>query len=179
MKNTTYDCSTFKNELPDLVLTPGALPTPAAAAHLRACPPCAEEYLSFQSTFAVLDTWTAPEPSPYFDQKFAVRLREQQAAPPMNWFERFSTSLQFNTGRNFRPMLAGALALAVAVGGGSLYTANYPFTSRPPAASATVTDLQILDRNEQAFQTMDVLQQEEDSSAPAPTDPTPTAGPTT
>jgi hypothetical protein len=160
-RNKSFNCSNFQNELPDLVLTPGAMPSPAAAAHLRECPPCTDEYLSFQGTFAALDTWTAPEPSPYFDQKLAVRLREEQAAPPMGWFERLQTSLTLNTGRNFRPMLAGALALAMVVGGGSMYL---PFLGTAPTPSATVNDLQILDRNEQAFQQLDVLQQDEDSA---------------
>ena len=157
------DCKKFETELTDIVLTPGATPSLAAAAHMKVCPPCAEEYLSFQQTFSLLDTWKAPEPTPYFDQKLAVLLREEQAAPPMGWFERLTTRLRLNTGRNFRPAMVGALSLALMVGGGSVFIVN---PSAPPvqAASATVNDLQILDRNEQAFQQMDTLQQDEDNS---------------
>ena len=160
------DCKNFQNELTDLVLTPGATPSLAAVAHLKVCPPCTEEYLSFQRTFSLLDTWTAPEPTPYFDQKLAVLLREEQAAPRMGWFESLATRLRFNTGRNFRPAVAGALALALIVGGGSVATIGRP---APVQASATVTDLQILDRNEQAFKQLDELQQ--DDSSGAQTDP--------
>ncbi len=39
-------------------------------------------------------------------------------------------------------------------------------THHPVEASATVNDLQILDRNEQAFQQMDALQQDDDNGAP-------------
>ena len=158
------DCKTFKNELPDLVLTEGARPSLAAVAHMRTCPPCTEEYLSFQQTFAALDAWHAPEPSAYFDQKLAVRLREVQAEPRMSFFERLQTRLTLNTGRAFRPAMAGALALALLVGGGSFAT----FTQHPAAPSATVNDLQILDRNQQAFQQLDEIQQEE-QNAPATT----------
>jgi hypothetical protein len=164
-----FGCSDFARELPDLILVPGAMPSAAAATHLRECPPCAEEYLSYQGTFTLLDGWQAPEPSPFFAQKMAVRLREEQAAPQMGWLERAQTSLNLNTGRHFRPMLAGALALLMVAGGGGLSLVSSlnstGSTAVRPTTSATVEDLQILDRNEQAFQQMDVLQQEEDNAA--------------
>ncbi len=160
------DCKTFAKELPDLVLTAGTKPSLAAVAHMKICPPCAEEYLSFQKTFGLLDSWKAPEPTPYFDQKLAVMIREEQARPKMGWFERLETRLQLNTGRNFRPAMVGALALALMVSGGSVVGTSY--RNQPDAQatpSATIRDLQILDRNEQAFQQLDALQQDEDDSA--------------
>jgi hypothetical protein len=175
------DCKVFQNELPDLVLTPGVRPSVAVLAHMKVCPPCAEEYLSFQSTFAALDSWKAPEPTPYFDQKLAVLIREQQAKPPMNFFERLQTRLLFNTGRNFRPAMVGALALALVAGGGVIGL-NTIFPTRAPQASATVNDLQILDRNEQAFQQMDELQQDDENSpngSKTPDDGGSSASPTT
>ena len=173
------DCKGFQNELPEMVLTPGATPSVAAVAHMKACPPCTEEYVSFQETFRTLDGWHTPEPTPYFDQKLAVRLREEQAAPRMGWLEHLTTSLQLNTGRKFRPMVAGALALALVVGGGSVIGVN-SFQSAPvPQASATVNDLQILDRNDQALQQLDQLQQADDEGgAPASSDASPSNGPT-
>ncbi len=173
------DCKEFQNELPDLVLTAGAIPSVAAVAHLKVCAPCMEEYVSFQETFRTLDAWRAPEPTPYFDQKLAVRLREEQAAPRMSWLERLTTSLQLNTGRNFRPMVAGALALALVIGGGSVVGVNSFQTAPVPQASATVQDLQILDRNDQAMQQLDQLQQaNDDGGAPAPNSSGPADGPT-
>lgn len=158
------DCKDFQNELPDLVLTANARPSLAAVAHMRTCPPCAEEYLSFQSTFAALDEWSAPGPSAYFDQKMAVRIREEQAAPKLNWLQSLQARLLFNTGRNFRPIMVGALALVLVVSGGGIAGINgfQPWNApQTPQASATVNDLQILDRNEQAFQQLDELQQED------------------
>jgi hypothetical protein len=167
--NTKMDCKTFQNELPELVLTANAKPSLAAVAHMRECPPCAEEYLSFQTTFAALDAWTAPEPSAYFDQKLAVRIREEQAAPKMSWFESLQTRLMFNTGRSFRPIMVGTLALAMVVSGGGIVGINglpaFGPAAPPAASAAVVNDLQILDRNEQAFQQLDELQQDEDSGA--------------
>ncbi len=161
------DCKAFTSELPDLVLTPNARPSLAAVAHMRSCPPCAEEYLSFQATFEALDAWHAPEPTAYFDQKLTVMIREEQRAPKMSFWEAFRTRLELNTGSNFRPMLAGALGLALVIGGGGIAGINYSNVSVPapqPAASATVNDLQILDRNEQAFQQLDELQNADDNS---------------
>ena len=165
------DCNAFRNELPDLILTENAVPSPAAAAHLRTCPPCMEEYLSFQRTFGLLDSWKPVEPTPYFDTRLQARLREEQATHAMGWLERLQTRLLFNTGRSFRPALAGAMALVLAVGGGSLAGINYHAGHRAPEASATVQDLQILDRNEQAFQQLDELQKDDDEpEAPAAAD---------
>ena len=164
----TMDCETFQSELPDLVLTPNARPSLDAVAHMSSCPPCAEEYLSFQATFEALDAWHAPEPTPYFDQKVAVMIREGQRAPKMSFWEALRTRLVLNTGRNFRPMLAGALGLALVVGGGGIVGINYSNFSAPapqPTASATVNDLQILDRNEQAFQQLDELQNTDNDAA--------------
>ncbi len=162
--SNTFNCKTFQDELPDLVLTPGAQPSLAAQAHLRTCPPCTEELRSFQQTFALLDTWTIPDPSPYFDQKMQVRLREEQAAPKMGWFESLKTRLLFNTGRQFRPAMAGVLAVALLAGGAGSFV-NLTHSESQPQASATVEDLQILDRNAQAFDQLDQLQQDEEPPA--------------
>ena len=113
----------------------------------------------------LLDTWEAPEPSPYFDQKLAVLLREEQSRPPVGWFERMRSRLLFNTGRQFRPALAGALALALLIGGGAFadLSNTHLWHHVPASASATVTDLEVLDNNDQALQTMDQLFQDENS----------------
>jgi hypothetical protein len=162
------NCKNFQHELPELLMNPGTEPSVAAAAHMVVCPPCRQEYREFQATFALLDSWTAPEPTAYFDQKLAVRIREEQAAPPMNWLERMKTRLLFNTGRQFRPALASALALILLVGGGTVAELNIGSGfehNHTVQASATVDDLQILDRNEQAFQQMDQLLQDDDSGS--------------
>jgi hypothetical protein len=77
--------------------------------------------------------------------------------------------LLFNTGRQFRPALTGALALILLVGGGTV--ANFSIaTNGSPEVSATVQDLQILDKNDQAFQSMDQLLQD-DGQAEDPSGP--------
>jgi hypothetical protein len=162
-------CKDCQSVFLDLLLEPGAPANAAARSHIESCAECKQEFKSLEATFALLDTWKAPEPSPYFDQKLAVRLREEQALAPAGWFERLKSRLLFNTGRQFRPALAGALALALVVGGGTFADVS-GFLHPKPQISATVQDLQILDKNDQALQTMDQLLQDvgsaDDAGAP-------------
>lgn len=173
------NCKSCQTALPDLLLEDsidakdaigsgvcqtGSTTKSHAMAHLAACSACAKELASLQATMSLLDSWESPQISPYFDQKLTVRLREEQAAPAAGWFEQLRTRLLLNTGRQFRPALAGALALVLVVGGGGfgILSVSHP---TPVEASATVKDLQILDKNEQALQQMDQLLQ--DDQAPA------------
>jgi anti-sigma factor RsiW len=160
MFNKMINCKICRETLPDLLLDPAAPANAAARAHIATCAACARELASFEATMSLLDTWQPPEISPYFDQKLAVRLREQQAAPAANWFERLRARLLLNTGRQFRPALAGAMALMLIVGGGSFGIATYPHGPRVVQTSAAVNDLQILNKNEQALQQMDQLMQD-------------------
>jgi hypothetical protein len=159
MERVTMICHDCQSALPDLLLDP-ASSNAAARAHLDTCAACREELNSLEATFALLDLWQAPEPSAYFDQKLVVRLREEQVTAPAGWFERMRARLLFNTGRQFRPALAGALALVLLVGGGTFAGINGVHFSKVEA-SATVEDLQILDKNDQALQTMDQLLQDD------------------
>ena len=167
------NCQTCHSALPDLLFDSNASVGPAARAHMEACAACKAEFTSLQSTFALLDAWKVPDPSAYFDQKFAVLLREEQAKSPAGWLERLRAHLLFNTGRQFRPALAGALALALLNGGGTFAgITSAPARQTPAQVSATVGDLQILDKNAQAIQQMDQLLQEDqpadDNSAAQP-----------
>jgi len=156
-------CHDYKSALPELLLNPAAPSNATVCEHLKSCPACNEEFQSLEATFVLLDNWQAPEPSPYFDQKLAVRLREEQALPPAGWFERMRSRLLFNTGRQFRPAVAGALALVLLVAGGTFADlSGFPYPDKAPV-SATVNDLQILDKNDQALQTMSLLLQDDGS----------------
>jgi hypothetical protein len=154
------NCKDCQSVFLDLLLDPSASANSAARGHIESCAECRQEFKALEATFALLDDWKAPDPSPYFDQKLAVRLREEQAVAPAGWFERLKSRLLFNTGRQFRPALAGALALALVVGGGTFANVSGFLRSTPPT-SATVQDLQLLDKNEQALQTMDQLLQDD------------------
>jgi anti-sigma factor RsiW len=165
------NCKDCQSVLLDLLMDPGAPTHAAARTHLESCPKCDRELKSLEATFTLLDAWKAPDPSPYFDQKLAVRLREEQAKAPEGWLERLKSRLLFNTGRQFRPVLAGALALILLAGGGTFANLS-GFSHSKPQASAAVQDLQILDKNDQALQAMDQLLQDDgpvDDNATPPT----------
>lgn len=157
------NCRDCQSVLPDLLLDQTAPSNAAAREHVQSCAACQQEFVSLEATLALLDDWKAPEPSPYFDQKLAVRLREEQALAPAGWFERLRSRLLFNTGRQFRPAITGALGLVLLVAGGAVANiANFSHHNEVKV-SAAVTDLQILDKNDQALQTMDQLLQEDSS----------------
>lgn len=160
------NCKNCRNALPDLLMEPESSTAAEARAHIATCVACASELSELQATLALLDAWEAPEISPYFDQKLAVRLREEQRNAPANWFERLSDRLRFGTGRQLRPALAGALALALVAAGGGFGISTLSH-SHSMHVSATVNDLQVLDNNEQALQQEDQILQDNTPDEPA------------
>jgi hypothetical protein len=161
LERVTMNCRSCQSALPDLLLDPTSRSNAAARSHLAECSSCAQKLKSLEATLALLDIWLAPEPSAYFDQKLSVRLREEQSLAPAGWFERLKSHFLFNTGRQLRSVLAGGLSLVLLMGAGT-YADLSISSSRPSIeASAVVQDLQILDKNDQALQTMDKLLQED------------------
>jgi len=166
------NCKDCQSALPDLLLDPASVGAARAKNHIAGCSACLEEFHSLQATFHLLDAWQAPEPSPWFDQRMAVLLRQEQAAAPAGWLERMRSRLLFNTGRQLRPALAGALAIAVLIGGGTAASVSGGLYPRHTSVSAAVQDLQILDHNDKTFQAMDLLQDvgpADDGSTDSPT----------
>ncbi len=83
------DCKTCRTALADLLLDKSyAAAHPEVAAHMAGCAECRKELEELQATFALLDDWKAPEPSPYFDAKLHARLREAQASEPEGFWSR-------------------------------------------------------------------------------------------
>jgi anti-sigma factor RsiW len=154
------DCKTCRTHLPDLLLDEGyAASHPELEAHLESCTTCRTELTELRSTFALLDEFAAPEPSPYFDTRLHARLREAQAAEPESLWERTRAFFLYSTGRSFRPLAVSALALVLVVGGGSAFLPGHLHQPAVTAnaASATVDDLKVLDNNAQAEQQMGQL----------------------
>ncbi|MEO6922311.1 MAG: hypothetical protein ABI142_00660 [Bryocella sp.] len=169
------DCKTCRSHMADLLLDPGfAQENATVAAHAETCAECRAELTGLRSTFALLDEYTAPEPSPYFDTRLYARLREAEVAAPEGFFGRVRSYLLFSTKRSFQPALAGALAVVLAVGGGSAFWMHNAESAHkaPVAASAAVNDLKVLDNNQQAEQLMGQLLDQsgsEDGDTSSPT----------
>ncbi|HEY4359279.1 MAG TPA: hypothetical protein VGN16_26265 [Acidobacteriaceae bacterium] len=166
MNNTTSkttsntDCKTCQAHMADLLLEPGYLAAhPELQAHMDGCDSCRTELAELNATMALLDEYTAPEPSPYFDTRLHARLREAQEAAPEGLWERMRSFLMFSTGRSFRPAVTAALALTLIAGGAGYVGINGGdlFHSGPAQASNTVNDLKVLDNNESAEQQMGQL----------------------
>src|SRR5205823_13257429 len=68
-------CKELKDEIFEAALS-GAAPGESVQAHISTCDACEREFQSLRSIMDVLDTWTAPEPSPYFVVRLQARLRE-------------------------------------------------------------------------------------------------------
>jgi hypothetical protein len=155
----------LKKTLPDLLLDPDRAPAEARA-HVEQCGDCRRELAALEATMLALDGWEGVEPSPFFDARMAARMREERSMPPSGWLVRMRARLEMGSSRHLRPLVVGALALAVMIGGGT-YAGLEGFNSSPkvtPAsASATVRDLQSLDENAQLFQQMDMLDQPDSS----------------
>jgi anti-sigma factor RsiW len=167
------DCRTCRSHLPDLLLDEGfAAAHPELELHLESCIACRTELNELRATFALLDEFPAPEPSPYFDSRLHARLREAQAAEPEGFIERLRSFVLFSTGRSFRPALTGALGLLLLLGGGGTFAGLYNTHGVPSttASSATVNDLKVLDNNVQAEQQMgqllDMSGSEDDDTPP-------------
>ena len=156
MKNE-LKCRKIEAQLPDLLLDPQAV-KPSVHEHLASCGDCQSELASLRATMNVLDAWTAPEPSPYFDTRMQAKLRAAKEAGPEGFWERMRARLLFSTNVHLRTAGAAALAALLAVGGGSaLYVSQLPPSHPQVEASATVQDLQALDGNAQVFQQLNAL----------------------
>jgi anti-sigma factor RsiW len=170
------DCKTCRSHMADLLLDEAfASAHSDVAAHLEACSECHTELAELRATFAMLDEYTAPELSPYFDTRLHARLREVQSEAPEGFFARLRSYFLFSTGRKFQPAMASALAIVLAVGGGSafwMHGSMAPAPIAPAATSATINDLKVLDNNQQTEQLMGQLldqsgSEDDDSASPA------------
>ncbi len=149
-------CEKLQGYLPDMILDPTRVPAEAMQ-HVTECPNCAGELKELQATMQLLDSWKAPEPSPYFDTRLAVRLREARESEAPGWLERLRLHFLFGSNMHLRPAVAAVFALLVIVSGGSyLGVVSLNHTAAPPhhpqAISATVNDLELLDSNAQTLQ---------------------------
>ena len=146
----------FESPLPD-----------AARKHIAECAGCAGEFASMERTWKLLDEWKAPEPSAFFDARLYARLRTEQTIAPASFFERAKAWMLYSSNLQMRQLTAGALAVALAIGGGTFALLGHEPAPVIAQTSATVRDLQAYDGNAQLFQQLNALDSDEDSGASA------------
>jgi len=152
-------CKDLKDEIFEAALS-GAAPGESVKAHMSACAACEHEFQSLRSTMNVLETWTTPEPSPYFDVRLQARLREVKEQP-QGFFARWMEKIGIHR-LSWKPVAASVFALVMAVG---VYVEMPGIgTTRKPVVQAAcpVVDLQALDKNQQVLSELQDL--DDDSS---------------
>jgi len=161
MKTTNTNCKMVDERLADLLLDPHAVPAKVQA-HVAECGDCQAELAKLEAAMQLLDTWEAPEPSPYFLTRLGARMREERQAAPAGLLARgiarIRASIAYGPGLHVRPLAAMALTVVLLVGGGAYLSINDVFQpAQPTPLAATVNDLQILDSNAQVLDQMEAL----------------------
>lgn len=153
-------CKEVKDEIMESALF-GAAPGDTAREHMAGCAACQKEFASLRSTMNVLDTWTAPEPSPYFDVRLRARLREakeqEQQGRWAQWFGKIGVR---HLALSWKPAAAIAFAAVLAAGGGMYRFGIGVDRSTGPVAvnqPCPVVDLQALDQNQQVLNELQEL----------------------
>lgn len=162
-KNTM--CTAMEEKLADLLLDPSAVPENVST-HVAGCEDCRRQVEELRATMALMDSWEAPEPNPFFMTRFQARLQEERNAAPSGWaarmVERVRARILYGPQLHARPLAALALTIMLMVGGGAyLGVTNWEQQTAPSKDAAVLHDLQTLDSNAQ------LLDQLENMSTPA------------
>ena len=161
MKGTNKNCAEVDARLASLLLDPAAAPAAMPAKlqmHLGECDRCRRELDELRATMALLDTWKAPEPNPYFLTRLEARLREEREAEPEGWFARLRVRFAFGPQTHVRPLAAMAMTVVLLLGGGTyLGISDWNQPPAPPNQAAVVHDLQTMDNTAQLLDQLEDL----------------------
>jgi hypothetical protein len=155
---TMNKCTAMEEKLADMLLDPEAAPAKVKT-HVAECESCRKQLDELRATMALMDTWTAPEPSPYFMTRLNARMREEREAPPQGWFQRLRARIAYGPPMHARPMAAMALTVMLLVGGGAYLGISNIETpvANPGPNTAVVHDLQTLDNNAQVLDQLEAI----------------------
>jgi hypothetical protein len=161
MNEMKTHCTGMDDKLADLLLDPSAV-SAKVQTHVASCGRCQAGLEEFKATMDLLDSWQAPEPSPYFMTRLKAQMREERAAAPAGWLAgriaRLRASLMYGPGMHVRPLAATALTVLLLVGGGTyLGMTDWMHPDPAPSQAAVVNDLQTLDNNAQVLDQMEAL----------------------
>ena len=157
METMKRHCTGMESKLADMLLDPEAVPAKVKT-HVADCDGCRDELAELAATMSLLDTWEAPQPSPYFMTRLDARMREERQAEPAGWFARLRARFAYGPAMHVRPLAAMALAVMLLVGGGTyLGITDLEQPAGPPPQAAVVHDLQTLDNNAQLLDQMEAM----------------------
>jgi hypothetical protein len=167
MKPNNKICTAMDERLADLLLDPDAAPVNVTT-HVAGCEDCRRQLEELRATMALLDTWEAPEPNPFFMTRFQARLNEEKKAAPAGWAARVVARLRarilYGPQMHARPLAAMALTVLLLLGGGAyLEIANWDQPQAPSHEAAVVNDLQTLDNNAQLLDQLETISGPADS----------------
>lgn len=167
METNKTICSGMEERLADLLLDPSAVPENVTT-HVAECEACRRQFEELRATMALMDTWEAPEPNPFFMTRFQARLEEERAAEPKGWAARLVNRVRarvlYGPQLHARPLAAMALTLLLILGGGAyLGVTNWEQQAPPSKEAAVLGDLQTLDNNAQLLDQLEDLTQPADA----------------
>jgi hypothetical protein len=164
MERMKNQCTGMDRNLADLLLEPEKAPAKVQA-HVAECDRCRQELTELRATLALLDTWEAPEPSPYFMTRLDARLREAREAEPAGWLARLRARFAYGPAMHVRPLAAMALTVLLLLGGGTyLGVTDWDQSAKPGTEAYVVHDLQTLDSNAQVLDQMEALSTTNDNN---------------
>ena len=161
METMNKNCTGMDAKLADLLFDPAAVPAKVQT-HVAGCAYCQAELAELKATMDLLDQWEAPEPSPYFLTRLDAQMREEREAAPASWLSsrlaRLRAGFAYGPTLHARPLAAMALTLALFLGGGTyLGVSDWNKAAQPPAQTAVVHDLQLLDSNAQILDQLESI----------------------
>ncbi len=157
MERNEKTCTVTDAKLADVLLAPETVPAKVAT-HVAGCEPCAKELEELRATMALMDSWEAPEPTPFFMTRLNARLEDERRAKPASWLERLRARMAYGPQLHARPMAAMALTAVLLLGGGAyLGVTNWDQPPAQPTQAAVVHDLQVLDNNDQVLDQLETI----------------------
>jgi len=161
MKHVKDDCRGMDSRLAEMLLDPEAV-SAKVQLHVAGCERCSGELEELRATMALLDSWQAPEPNPYFLTRMDARMQEERAAEPASllarWIARIQAHFAYGADAHVRPLAAMALTALLLLGGGTYM--GYTSWDVAPAVDgqpAVVGDLQTMDKNAQLLDQLEEL----------------------
>ena len=161
MEQNKTKCAGMDQKLADLLLDTDTAPVNVTT-HVAGCEDCQRQLEDLRATMALLDSWEAPEPSPFFMTRFQARMREERSAAPAGWAARLIDRLRdrvlLGPQLHARPLAAMALTVLLILGGGAyLGVTNWEEPDAAPGQPAVVHDLQTLDSNAQLLDQLESI----------------------